>query len=191
MSYEISYRRQAFMLTAVQAGHYDDLYFLVEEAGSNNCYELDNRRRSRSWFCLATGALWECLAEVTRCAASCCSGSLVLYGRRRIKPEAYIRAWRKMIAAAVPLDEAHRKGFSVHLFTRVTDEDAKDGRKHAFDCLAKQTLVQPRQGKDEFTGREYTEWRFNAAVPEQVKLWLETKVTGRGFHSVEVHGPCR
>lgn len=119
MSYEISYRRQAFRMPAAQAGNYDDVVFLVEEMGSNNCWEIGNRRRARSWQCTAAGSEWECLADITHCAAACCGGSLVLYGRRRITPEAYIRAWRRGIAAAAPIEEAPRMGFHIALFARI------------------------------------------------------------------------
>lgn len=37
MGYDISYRRQAFRMPAAQAGHYGDIMFLLEEAGSSNC----------------------------------------------------------------------------------------------------------------------------------------------------------
>ena len=33
MSYEISYRRQAFTMGATEAGHYENLLFLIEECG--------------------------------------------------------------------------------------------------------------------------------------------------------------
>ena len=191
MSYEISYRRQAFRMPAAHAVHHDDILFLVEEAGSNNCYEIDNRRRSRSWDCLAAGSGYECLAEITCCAAACCGGSLILCGRRHTTPEAYIRAWRRTIAAAVPFEEARRVGFHLRLFTRISDADAKADRKYAFDRLNGQTAIAPQRGKDEFSGAEYTEWRFDATFPEQVKLWLETRSGGRGFHSVDASGPRR
>jgi hypothetical protein len=179
-------------MAAAQVGHCDDLYFLIEEAGSNNCYELNNRRRSRSWECLAAGGRSDCLAEVTRCAASCCGGSLVLYGRRRhTQPETYIRAWRRAIASAVPFQDARRMGFSLQLFTRLTAAEAADGRKYAFDLLSKQTLVPVGQYTDPYHGTTAMEWRFNASVPEQINLWLETKANGRGWHSVEADGPDR
>jgi len=187
MSYDISYRRQAFRMTAAQAGHYDDLVFLIEEAGSSNCWELCSRRRARSWMCLAAGALWECLAEVTRSAAACCGGSLVLYGRRRTAPEAYIRAWRRAAANAAPIEEAGRLGFRIALFTRISEQDAVDGRKYAFDKLTSQSLVVPGRHTDP-QGKTSMEWRFDILVPEQVKLWLETRNTGR---SVEADGPDR
>ena len=189
MSYDISYRRRAFVMTAAQAGHYDDVLFLVEEAGSNNCYEIGNRRRSRDWSCLATGARWECLSEVTRCAASCCGGSLVLYGHRDTAPETYIRTWRKTMAAAVPFGNAFHAGFHLQIFTRIPDATAQGDCRHAFERLNAQTVVAPRRGKNEWNGTEYTEWCFSAAMPVQVKLWLETRDGGRGFKSVEVSGP--
>jgi hypothetical protein len=194
MSYEISYRRQAFRIPAAQTGqasYYGDLLFLIEECGSNNCWEIGSRRRARDWQCTAVGAEWECLADITRCAATCCGGSLVLYGRRRGKPEAYIRAWRRVIAAAVPIAEAPRMGFHIELLTRIPDAAAKDGRKYAFEQLSGQTLVQPRRATDDFNGAEYTEWRFNPGVPEQVKLWLGTKASSRAFRSVDADGPGR
>jgi hypothetical protein len=191
MSYDISYRRQAFVMKAAQAGNYDDICFLIEGAGSNNVVELHSRRRARSWFCLATGSNWECLAEVTRCASSCCGGSLILYGRRNTEPETYIRAWRNALKTALPFEEAHHRGFSLHLFTRLTQEEATNGRKYAFDLLSKQTLVTVGQHTDPFNGKIAMEWRFNAAVPEQVKLWTETRASGRGFKSVDADGPHR
>jgi hypothetical protein len=191
MSYEISYRRQAFKMTAAQAGHYDDVVFLVEEMGSNNCWEIGNRRRARSWECVTTGAEYECMGAVTERASACCGGSLVLYGRRRIEPEVYIRAWRRVIAAAAQINEAPRMGFSIHLFTRMTEEDARNGRKYAFDLLSKQTVVPVGQHTDPYNGKTAMEWRFSINVPEQVKLWLETRSHGRGWHSVDANGPDR
>jgi hypothetical protein len=191
MSYDISYRRQAFRLPSTQAGHYDDVVFLVEEAGSNNCIELNSRRRARSWECLAAGSSWECLAEATRCAAACCGGSLCLYGHRDTSPETYIRAWRKAIAAAVAFSDAPRHGFHLTLFTRIPDTEAKDARKYAFEQLTSQTSIAPHRGTDAYRGGDYTEWRFDVTVPEQVKLWLETRPSGRGFKSVETYGPGR
>jgi hypothetical protein len=191
VSYDISYRRQAFVLQAKQAGTYENLFFLLEEARSNNCYEHNNRRRSRSWSCLAAGADWECLAEVTRCAASCCGGSLVIEGRRRTEPETYIRVWRKVIAAAAPLEDAGRMGFSLEPFTRITLEEARGNRQYAFEALSKQMLVLQKEYTDPYNGTKAMEWRFSTSVPEQVKLWLDTRVRGRGFKSVEADGPDR
>ena len=192
MSYEISYRQRAFVIPMARTGgHYDDVFFLVEEVGSNNCIELDSRRRVRNWVCLAAGGRSDCLAEITRCAASCCGGSLQFYGRRDTSPESYIRAWRKALAAALPFDEAPRNGFYLQLFTRISDTDAQEARRYAFKQASAQTLVAPKRGKDRFTDADYTEWRFNAAVPEQVKLWLETRTGGRGFFSVDAAGPDR
>ena len=189
MSYDISYRRRAFVLTAAQAGNYDDVLFLVEEAGSSNCYEIGNRRRSRDWSCMAAGGGSDCLADVTRCAASCCGGSLVLYGCRDTSPESYIRAWRKAIAAALPFGDASHNGFHLQLFVRMTETEAANDRKYAFEMLSKQTLVPVGQHTDPYNGKMAMEWRFSALVPEQVKLWLETRSGGRGFHSVGVCGP--
>lgn len=191
MSYEISYRRQALRMPAAQAGHYDDVVFLLEEMGSNNCWEIGNRRRARSWACVAAGAEYECLAAVTERAAACCGGSLVLYGRRRTKPEQYIRAWRKTIAEAVSFEQAGREGFHLALFTRISQAEAVDGRKYAFDQLSRQTLVTPGQHADPITDNTAMEWRFDPAVPEQVKLWLDTRRSGRGWHSVDADGPSR
>ncbi len=189
MSYEISYRRQAFVMPATQAGHYDDLLFLIEETGSNNCWEFDNRRRARSWGCLSTGAAYECLAEATRLAAACCGGSLVLYGRRPTTPEAYIRAWRKTIAEAIPIQDAPRMGFSIALFTRMSDPEAETERKYAFEQLSGQTAIKSRRAQNTISSQPYTEWRFDLHVPEQVKLWYETRTRGRGWYSVDVNGP--
>lgn len=191
MSYEISYRRQAFRMPAAQAGHYDDMVFLVEEMGSNNCWELGNRRRARSWACVAAGAEYECMAAVTERASACCGGCLVLYGRRRTQPEQYIRAWRNAIKQALPFEQAGRDGFHLALFTRISEAEAADGRKYAFDRLSKQTLVVPLSGKNEFTGGHHTEWRFAIQEPEEVKLWLDTRAPGRGWHSVDACGPDR
>lgn len=189
MSYEISYRRRAFWLSQAQSGHYDQLYILLEEMGSNNCWENGNRRRARSWNCLAVGSAYECLAQAVELASACCGGSLVLYGRRHTEPEQYIRAWRKALAAAQTLDQLQPEGFGLQLFTRMSEDEATSGRKYAFEELAKQTLVAPGKNDDSHTGKPVMEWRFNLTVPEQVKLWLDTRKSGRGWHSVEVWGP--
>ena len=187
MSYEISYRRRAFRMSAAEAGHYEEILFLVEEAGSNNCWELGNRRRARDWGCAAVGSAWECLAHITRTAAACCGGMLALYGRRRTSPEGYIRAWRRAIAAAEPFDRAPAEGFGLRLVTRITEAEAADGRRRAFDRLVGQTLVPP--ARRAANGAGSWEWQFNPAVPEQVKLWLETTGSDRAHRGVEVRGP--
>lgn len=189
MSYEISYRRRAFWMSPAQSGHYDQSFFLLEEMGSNNCWEIGNRRRARSWNCLAVGSHYECLAGAVEFASACCGGSLVLYGRRHTEPEAYIRAWRKALAAAQTFDQAGREGFHLQLFTRMSEEEAANGRQYAFEQLTKQTLVRPGQHTALGADGPVMEWRFDLAVPEQVKLWLDTRRAGRGWHSVEVYGP--
>jgi hypothetical protein len=184
MSYDISYRRRVFKMTAAQAGHYDDVFFLLEEAGSNNLYECDNRRRVRRWECLATGAYWQCLSAVTICAAACCGGSLCLNGRRDTTPESYIRAWRKALAAAVAYTDAINHGFQLRLYVRISDAEALDSRRRDFETLSAQALVPAHRCQDR-SDAECTEWYFDA-VPDQIKLWLATKTNGRGFHSVKV-----
>ena len=185
MSYEISYRRRAFRMSAAEAGDYEELLFLVEEAGSNNCWELGNRRRARDWGCAAVGHQWQCLAQITRTAAACCGGMLALYGRRRSSPEGYIRAWRRAIREAEPFHQAPAAGFGLRLFARITEQEAGEGRKHAFDRLSGQTLVRPQRS----VRAGAWEWRFDAAVPEQVKLWLDATDTNRAHYGVEVRGP--
>jgi len=91
----------------------------------------------------------------------------------------------------VPFADASLNGFHLQLFTRIPDATAQNDRKHAFDRFTGQTLVQPHRDTDSWSGAAFTEWRFDATVPEQVKLWLETKTSGRGFHSVDVSGPSR
>jgi len=93
------------------------------------------------------------------------------------------------MAEAVPYEEARRIGFHLQLFTRISEPEAVDGRKYAFDQLNKQTLVAPGQYTDPYNDKKSMEWLFNADVPEQVKLWLETRTTGRGWHSVDAEGP--
>ena len=189
MSYEISYRREALRLTSAQAGHYDDVFFLMEEVGSNNCWEIGNRRRARSWQCTVAGSKHDCLAEITRCAAACCGGGLVLYGRRRTEPESYIRAWRRALAEPIPMEEAGRAGFHLQLFTRMTREEAGEARQYAYQLLCGQTRVKQGECLNPGTDNPSMEWRFNVSAPDEVKLWLDTRKTGRGWHSVEVCGP--
>lgn len=187
MSYEISYRRRAFRMTAAEAAHYEETTFLVEEIGSNNCWELGNRRRARSWQCTAVGAEWECLGEVTRMAAACCGGGLVLYGRRRSTPEQYLRAWRKSLSEAIPLDQAPATGFHVHLFTRISETEANNGRRYAYDQLNAHPLV--NRTETETDDVKVWEWRFDTTEPEQVKLWRETRGTGHAHRCVDAWGP--
>ncbi len=189
MSYEISYRRQAFILPAAYSGHYDDTAFLIEEAGSSNCYEMDSNRRSRAWGCLAAGPVYSCLAAVTRTASDCCSGCLVLNGRRGTTPEAYIKAWRKAIAEAAPLTRENLRGFNLELFIAISDREAENDRKYAFETLSKQSLVQARRKRDAYRDIELTEWRFDLWKPEEFQLWLENRPSNPGWKSVRATGP--
>jgi hypothetical protein len=191
MSYEISYRRQAFVIRKEQALYYDDLFFLLEETGSNNCWEIGNRRRARSWVCLAADSEWECMTEVTQCAASCCGGALHLYGSRRTSPEQYIRAWRKAIANCAPFEDAQRLGYNMRLFVHISMSTDASERKYALERIMAQKVVPMVKCTDTYTGKEFMEWCFDAAAPEQLKIWLDTREGGRGFNSVEVTGPER
>lgn len=76
----------------------DDHYVLVEEGGSSNVFDA-NDRVVRDWYGVASGATWEAMQEVVRVSASCEGGSLKLRGKW-IKPEGYIGAWRAAIKAA-------------------------------------------------------------------------------------------
>lgn len=184
MSYEISYRRQAFVMPAATFSHWDDLWLLAEQIGSNNCWELDNRRRARSWQCRAAGAQYEVMAQAVETAAACCGGSLVLAGRRRCEPESYIRAWRRAVAEAADLSEARRLGFAVGLFVRIDPGNAE--RRHAFETLAKQSMVEPVKQENS----EVLTWRFNPGDPDQVRLWAETRSRGPGFRCADIDGPA-
>lgn len=127
------------------------------------------------------------MTAITETAAACCGGSLVLYGTRRIPPERYIRAWRRAIAAARPFAEAHLCGFRLQLFVHIAEAEATNGRRGAFEKLAQQTQI--TRVNRERSGSAGWEWRFDAAVPEQVKLWRETRRSGPAWLNVEVWGP--
>jgi len=186
MSYEISYRRQAFILPAARAGYYDDICFLIEETGSNNCYEIDNTRRIRDWGCLAAGPVHDCLGAVTRTAASCCSGCLSLNGRRDTTPESYIKEWRRALADAPELTRDNLRGFNLELYVVISAAETVGDRRYAFEALQAQTDVEPLDGHDPDTGR--TEWRFNLWDPEQVRLWLDVRLPNPGWKSVRATG---
>jgi hypothetical protein len=188
MSYEISYRRRAFRMTAARAGHCKELLFLLEEGGSSNCWELGNRRRARDWHCATVGPAWQCLAHITRTAAACCGGMLVLHRRRPTTPEAYIRAWRRTVEKAESLENAPPAGFEVRLLTRITHAEAADGRKHTFERLLGQSLVEP--ARSAAAGDGTWEWRFDPVDPEQVGLWLETTGAERAHCGVQIRGPA-
>lgn len=190
MSYEISYRRQAFVLPAAKAGYWDDICFLLEEGGSNNCYECDSNRRSRNWECLAAGAQYHCMHEVVTTAAACCGGSLVLNGRRGTKPEAYIRAWRNAISEALPLTSENLRGFGIELYVAIGDREAEGNRRYAFETLSKLGAPVPRRYHNALRDTDVTEWRFDLWNPEQVRLWLDNRPGGRGWHSVRANGPA-
>lgn len=187
MSYEISYRRKAIRLTPIQSGAADDVFFLLEEIGSNNCTEMDSRRRARSWQCSAAGRDYECLAEITRCAAACCSGSLII--RRPTTPEQYIRSWRRAMAEAMTLSDAAQAGFYLHLFTRISAEESTGTHKHTYEQLRDQTLVAQYDYTAPYSDRQAMGWRFDVDTPEQVALWLQTRRSGRSWQGVEVDGP--
>ena len=185
MSADISYRRRAFHMTPKQAGGEAAIVFLLEEAGSSNCYETATRR-ARDWYCQVAGQAWECMGEVTRSAANCCGGTFRMDGTPHTEPEAYIRAWRKAIGESLPLAEAGREGFMLSLFVRISDEQATSSRKYSFEDLQAQTLVQAHP----FGTAGGTEWIFCKSVPAEVRLWLKTREGLRGHQGVNVEcGP--
>jgi len=189
MSYEISYRRKAFVLPGARANYWDDIYFLLEEAGSNNCYESGTNRRARSWECLTAGAQYHCLQAVVTTAAACCGGSLVLNGRKGTQPEAYIRAWRQAMESAAPVSPENLRGYRIELYIAFSDAEARGDRRYAFETLGQQQLSAGQRRHNVLQGIEVTEWRFDLWNPAHVRLWIDNRPDGRGWHSVRASGP--
>jgi len=189
MSYEISYRRKAFVLPAARAGYWEDIHFLLEEAGSNNCYEFDSNRRARSWECRAAGAPYQCMQEVVTTAAACCGGSLVLGGRRGTTPEGYIRAWRTAVAEAETLNRENLRGYGIELYIAISDSEAEGDRRYAFETLSKLQEPAGQRRHNALRGTSVTEWRFDLWNPDHVRLWIDNRPGGRGWHSVRASGP--
>ncbi len=122
MSSDIIYHQLALRFGKDITGTPEDLYAIVTQIGSSNCYEMGNGpgvcgRRSRHWQALALGTAGEVLQEAIRISGSCEGGSLKMrHARGDVTPEQYITSARNMLKRAanhdvtrgpVPFKEGH------------------------------------------------------------------------------------
>lgn len=114
MSSTIDYQRKAYSYT----DQYGSVaYIVLHETGSNNCYDMDGKR-SRSWRVLADGSHYQVTREICEYAGHSAGGMLRL---NRMGPWTcdfktplrFIRAYDKVLKAALPIEQAQGWDFQI------------------------------------------------------------------------------
>lgn len=171
--------RHATLQPHIPEGHWlysDDHYVLIEEGGSSNMFDA-NDRIARDWYGVATGAAWVAMQEVVQISASCEGGTLKLRGKW-VKPETYIGAWRAAIKLAneepVRLASPHSPLGRIKLH----DDCVAAFPEHARKQLALLESRPERRGQDQ-DGREYAEWSFWLSDPAQYVIFHLAKDLAR------------
>lgn len=106
MSYEIIYHKVGLKFPKEATGHSEDLYAIVVQIGSNNCYEIGNGpggcgRRARDWSALAFGTRDQVMKQVIYFASYCEGGSVKMRnGRGNTTMESFITAMRNTLKKA-------------------------------------------------------------------------------------------
>lgn len=103
-------------------------------------------------------------------------------GRGQIKPESYIRAYRKAIREAITLSEASSHGF--HLAARIKLADPK-AQQYGWNQAIKAGKT-PREEK--FVGGTFQVIKFNLSDPADCTLWYKCQ-RGAAWNNVQVDGP--
>lgn len=139
MSYEIIYHKVGLKLPKEATGHTEDLYAIVVQMGSNNCYEINPRggcgRRSRSWSAMAFGTRDQVMKQVIYFASYCEGGSLKMrHGRGGLTMESFITGMRHTLKQA--------EGNDITL----GGMQYKDG---VISCVLRQRTVDPATGRED------------------------------------------
>lgn len=106
MSYEIIYHKVGLKFPKEATGHSEDLYAIVVQIGSNNCYETGNGpggcgRRAREWSALAFGTRSQVLKQVIHFASYCEGGSVTMrHGKGNVTMESFITGMRSTLKKA-------------------------------------------------------------------------------------------
>jgi hypothetical protein len=115
------------------------IYVLFEKTHSTNCHPA-----TPHWGCIAIGEYVDVMFRVFGHASSCEGGSLQGDGKRCIKPENYIAAWRREIAAPVGIHDvqitlevgdSYRAAIGRGKLEEVRDALINIGRTDVFDAI--------------------------------------------------------
>lgn len=106
MSSEIIYHKVGLKFPKQATGHREDLYAIVVQMGSSNCYESGKGpggcgRRVRDWSALAFGTHDQVMKQVIYFASYCEGGSVTLRHRRgNVTMESFITGMRNTLKKA-------------------------------------------------------------------------------------------
>jgi hypothetical protein len=127
MSTSIIYHRIGLCFPADMTGHGEDVFAIVGQVGSSNCYESSGRR-ARSWSALHFGTHAQVMRDVIDWAAAFEGGMVVMRTMSdRTLPEGYISSSRAVLKKAKDHNMMHGaipyKGQSLgcHFVTWVPD----------------------------------------------------------------------
>lgn len=102
MSYEVEFGRYVVTVPNAPGRNEPRRYLGIAQRGSSNLLE-ENGRIARDHATVAFAEPVEFINEVTRAAMFCEGGELRCNGHRTT-PEGYIKAWRKALTQAVPIE---------------------------------------------------------------------------------------
>ncbi len=163
----------------------EDTYLLCELGGDSNCFDMSGRR-ARDWSAVVIGPEWQVIGRCCQLAGDCSGGMLKLRGRT-VKPEAYIRAYRKAIAnAAEGLVGAGQRGLIVSGRIRMAVGATTNGEKCHFEnlCKYKQPSIEKNYGQENYT------WHLKLSDSADMKFWAEN-ARNPAWNMAEVYGPTR
>lgn len=106
MSSTIIYHQIAVRIPADHAGSTEDLFVIMSQSGSSNCYEQGRGgRRSRQWTAQSFGTMKEVLEEGIRIAGHTEGGMLQMGSASTgATPEKFIRKVRSLLSEAITTD---------------------------------------------------------------------------------------
>jgi len=141
MSYEIDYRQKAYFINEDKLGNekgYDKDYLVLNEIGSNNCYE--GRKRARSWNILSFGwtySIWHKITEwVGLIAGHCLEIKGVKHSGNNYKnlvdcymdiTQRGLKKYANLIKRAKPLEKIFDDFHQISIYIAL--EDKENGRK--------------------------------------------------------------
>lgn len=114
MSSDIIYHQVAVRIPVAHTGLQEDLFVLMQQIGSSNCYEIGrngrNGRRARAWTAVSFGTGKQILSDGIQTAGHTEGGMLKMGSATDYAtPERYIRKVRSLLSDAMSTDV--RNGF--------------------------------------------------------------------------------
>jgi len=151
-----------------RTGHYDHLYLIATEGGSNNCFNSQTGKRARAWSPMQAGQHYKCLARACEWAADFCGGCARM---NRLSPEGFIRHCRQTLDTAPDYDSPNR-AITLERIAITFNAEEKVAHKFYYERLLEKR-GQPEQRDQGYLRGDLEAFPFNYQDSRDMACFIE------------------